>query len=195
MGVAPRGGRQDRLERMVRATLTAPGKSLARLSRSKGTWWDSISFALWCFLYLPAVVGGAGALVLLLRGLLTADLPRPADILFGTGMAAILAPLAVNARVLMLSGAEHLVLKILGGAREPYDTSLRAHCFCSGPALFLPLPIVGLLLGEAWQAGLRIATYQRVHQTSKAKAAIAVLLPMGLVLAGYTAVFVLPSVL
>ena len=72
----------------------------------------------------------------------------------------------------------HVVLVLLGGARNGFATSLRVLCYARTSALAQVIPIVGGLVAVVWELAMQIAGLAEAHRAEGWKAALAVLLPI-----------------
>ncbi|HVA47553.1 MAG TPA: YIP1 family protein [Pirellulales bacterium] len=95
------------------------------------------------------------------------------------GAVAVIAVLAAAVAVpFILSGIFHLCLTLLGGARHPYETTLRVVCYAFGSAALLEvIPFCGPYLGALLAAILSGIGLAYAHETTGQKAALAVLIP------------------
>lgn len=76
------------------------------------------------------------------------------------------------------AGLFHLVLSLLGAARQPFEATLRVVAYGYGAtALFGIIPFCGSLIGALYGIYLYIVGLADAHQTDTGKAAIAVLTP------------------
>ncbi len=76
----------------------------------------------------------------------------------------------------------HVGLWIFGGARRGAGTTLRVLCYAYGPRIFGIIPIFGGLVGTIWMFVLAIVGLSKAHRTDGWRAAIAVLLPIAVVI-------------
>jgi hypothetical protein len=90
----------------------------------------------------------------------------------------LLAPLWLLLSLFVGAGVVHVMLLILGGAHEGMGTTVRVMCFAYGPALFAVVPVLGTAVGGVWSVVLTILGLQSAHRTTGARAAIAVLIPL-----------------
>jgi hypothetical protein len=73
----------------------------------------------------------------------------------------------------------HLVLSLLGAARQPFEATLRVVAYTAGStALIGIIPVCGGLIGAVYAIFLYIIGLADVHQCDMGKAAIAVLAPV-----------------
>lgn len=76
------------------------------------------------------------------------------------------------------AGIFHIVLSLLGGAKQPFEATYRVVAYVGGTtALFNLIPICGGLIGGIYGLYLYIIGLANVHETDTTKAAIAVLTP------------------
>jgi len=94
---------------------------------------------------------------------------------------AILAPVGILIAVFVVSGILHVMLWILGGAKEGFEATLRTYCYAAGStSLFQWIPFCGGLVGLVWCLVLQVYGLSRAHEIPAGKAALAVLLPIAL---------------
>lgn len=93
--------------------------------------------------------------------------------------AALLAvPLFAFVSLFVTSGILHLMLLLLDGARQPFETTVRVVAYGGGSTLLLGvIPFCGGLIGAVWQIVAEIVGLSEAHEISLGKAALAVLLP------------------
>jgi hypothetical protein len=105
----------------------------------------------------------------------------------------ILIPLFIAIGTFIGSGIFHLCLMIVGGAKQPFETTFRVVCFASGSANpLLVIPICGGLIGGIWKIVLYCIGFARAHETDTGRAVLAVVLPVVVCCGG---VFVLAMML
>ena len=91
----------------------------------------------------------------------------------------ILVPLFVTIATFIGSGIFHLCLMIVGGAKQPFETTFRVVCFAGGSANpLLVIPICGGLIGGIWKIVLYCIGFARAHETDTGRAVLAVVLPL-----------------
>jgi hypothetical protein len=80
---------------------------------------------------------------------------------------------------MFVSGAiTHVCLMLLGGANQPYETTLRVMSYSSGSASVLQLiPLCGGMISGIYTIVLNCIGLARAHQTDTWRAVLAVLLP------------------
>ena len=73
----------------------------------------------------------------------------------------------------------HVCLMIVGGAKQPFETTFRVVCFSMGSVdPLLIIPFCGGLIVGIWRIVLNIIGLARAHDTDTGRAAIAVFLPV-----------------
>lgn len=95
----------------------------------------------------------------------------------------LLAPVYLLVGVGLTSAVCHAILVIVRGAAHGFRTTVAVFCFAYAPALFAVIPGIGALMGGVWILVLAIIGLREAHETSGAKAAVAVLVPAFLALA------------
>src|SRR5438105_1123807 len=91
----------------------------------------------------------------------------------------ILVPLVVAISAFISSAILHLCLMIVGGAKQPFETTFRVVCFAGGSANpLLVIPICGGLIGGIWKIVLSCIGLARAHETDTGRAVLAVALPL-----------------
>ena len=77
------------------------------------------------------------------------------------------------------AGIFHLMLLIVGGARQSFETTARVVAYTSGAtAIFQMVPFCGGLIGLVWGIIILILGLAYAHETSTGRAVAAVLLPL-----------------
>lgn len=94
-----------------------------------------------------------------------------------------LTPVFLLGMLFVAAGVSHLLLSMFGGARHGFGTSVRVFCYAYSPAIFSAVPVLGSVVGSVWMVVLLIIGLREAHETDGWKAAAAVLLPVGLLLA------------
>jgi len=96
-------------------------------------------------------------------------------------------PLFVTVVVVVNSVLIHFSLVLLGGARQPFQTTYRVVCYSFGASSALQfIPVLGLFLAPVWNLILMINGIAKMHDISTGKATFA-LMPIAL----YTGYFLL----
>ena len=88
-------------------------------------------------------------------------------------------PIATVVGMFVSSAIYHVMLLMLGGARRPYETTLRVSAYTQGSVSVLSLiPLCGSLVGAVYAIVASIIGLAKTHEISTGKAAAAVLLPV-----------------
>ena len=91
----------------------------------------------------------------------------------------ILTPLFVVIGMFIASAILHVCLMIVGGAKQPFETTFRVVCFAEGSVSpLLVIPFCGGLIVGIWKVILYCIGLARAHETDTGRAVIAVLLPL-----------------
>src|SRR6478672_2684109 len=91
----------------------------------------------------------------------------------------ILVPLFVAVGAFISAAIFHLCLMIVGGAKQPFETTFRVICFASGSVIpLMVIPLCGGLIAGVWDIVLRCIGLARAHETETGRAVLAVLLPV-----------------
>ncbi|MFQ5766775.1 MAG: YIP1 family protein [Acidobacteriota bacterium] len=82
--------------------------------------------------------------------------------------------------LLIGAGITHLSLLLFGGARRPFETTLRVIAYTAGSlAIFFLLPVCGFFILLIWATVVIILGLARAHESPVGPAVAAVLLPVG----------------
>jgi hypothetical protein len=87
-------------------------------------------------------------------------------------------PLYLLLSLFLAAGVTHLLVLTLVPAHHRFGSTLRVFCFAYSPVLFGVVPYAGPVLAFVWMIVLSIVGLRVTHQTSTARAAAAVLLPL-----------------
>jgi hypothetical protein len=93
----------------------------------------------------------------------------------------IFAPIFVIVGVFLVSAIVHLVLLLLGGARQGFEATFRVACYGEAAAVLNIIPLCGNLISGVYYLVLVIIGLAAAHGIGKGTAAAAVLLPLVLV--------------
>jgi hypothetical protein len=95
--------------------------------------------------------------------------------------ALLLAPLFIVIGVFIWSAILHVVLWIVGGAKEGFEATARVVSYSAGSTYpFQLIPVCGGFVGGIWSLVLQIIGLSKAHDISPGRAALAVLLPLAL---------------
>lgn len=109
--------------------------------------------------------------------------PRIGDQMQAAGIgivaALIMVPVVSILSLFIGSAIIHLVLSLVGGAREGYETTFRVLAYTNGSTGPLSIiPFCGGFIGAVWGIVVSIIGLAKAHETSTGKAAAAVLIPI-----------------
>ncbi|MBI4409551.1 MAG: YIP1 family protein [Gemmatimonadetes bacterium] len=93
----------------------------------------------------------------------------------------LLSPLFLLVVLAFVTLTGHALLALLGGAHHGLNATARVFAFAYGPQLFAIVPLLGNLVGAVWMVVIAIIGLARAHRTDGWRAALAVLLPIGIV--------------
>jgi len=105
-------------------------------------------------------------------------LSAPLMIVFFLVLAAFVMPVATTVGLFIQAGLYHLGLRILGSAKRDFSQTFRTVCYSFGPQVFQVVPIFGGLIAGFWVIVLNIIGLKVVHDTTYARSAITVFLPL-----------------
>ena len=95
--------------------------------------------------------------------------------------AILFAPVFILIAAFIWCAIVHVILWIIGGAREGFEATLRVYSYSAGStSLFQLVPVCGSLVGLIWSLVLQVTGLSRAHGISTGKATVAVLLPLAL---------------
>jgi hypothetical protein len=90
----------------------------------------------------------------------------------------VVGPVALAIGLMLASAINHLVLKLVGGAKHEFEATFRVVAFSKATSLVSLVPVCGPVGAVVWSAIVSIIGLQTVHETTLGKAAAAVLLPV-----------------
>ncbi len=168
------------LSRTVGAVLMRPAETFAQMKREGG-----LTNPLLYFVILSCATYAASVCYQLISfsaesGKLPEQLQHmPKNMLSFTLLGTILLSPALYVVIAFLgSGLTHLSLKLLGGAKYPFETTFRVICYAQASAsVFNLLPLCGGLMAIIWGAYTIIIGLMKAQEISGWKAALAFLLP------------------
>ena len=139
---------------------------------------------------LYAIIGGSFGLVfyfiyqLAFQSLgMFANRPNPLAHLVGAGIGGVIliifVPVLVAIGAFINAAILHVCLMIVGGAKQPFETTFRVICFASGSVFpLMVVPLCGGVIAGIWDIILRCIGLARAHETETGRAVLAVLLPV-----------------
>ncbi len=176
-------GAVARLIATVKLLATAPGEAFARMPTVGGIG-QPLLFAIivaWIGIAISAAWG------LLFGGMSLPFLDRDELGMFGAMMGmstamtlgiVILAPIITAIVVFVQAGILHLMLMLVGGANKGFEATARVCSYSQAAQLAQAIPFCGGLLSMVWSLVLLIVGLATAHETTRGKAATAVILPV-----------------
>jgi hypothetical protein len=86
-------------------------------------------------------------------------------------------PLSTTIRLVVLAGASHLLLRLFGAARLPFEATFRAYCYAQTGKLLLAVPIMGPFADSIYAVFLLLGGLRVAHRTNFATGLLA-MMPM-----------------
>ncbi|HXA10316.1 MAG TPA: YIP1 family protein [Chthoniobacterales bacterium] len=136
-----------------------------------------------------AVIGGSAGLIVYFLfsiffgsfGIMSHRNPLAGIMGFGIGgiFFVIFVPVLLAIGLFIGGAILHLCLTLVGGARRSFETTFRVLCFAAGSTYpLMIIPLCGGLISGIWCIVLQCIGLARAHDTTTAKAALAVFLPL-----------------
>ncbi len=161
----------------ITGVLFSPGATFSQMKR-EGGWGEPLGFA--------ALVGSIGVWMAQLWDMVTNSVlaamtgmnveqvaaSNATEIWF-----ALFAPLLVCAATFFGAAIVHVLLIMLGGAEQPYETTFRVMCYTWSAGLFNIIPICGIFMAAIWRLVVQIIGIREAQEVPTGKAAAAVLIP------------------
>lgn len=94
-----------------------------------------------------------------------------------------LTPGALLVALFVSAAASHMILSLFDGVRHGFGTTIRVFAYAYSPGLFGVVPWLGGLVGSIWMVVLLVIGLREAQEVDGWKAAVAVLLPLALLLA------------
>ena len=91
-------------------------------------------------------------------------------------------PLVLLATLFVAAGVTHLLLMMIGGAGGRFGVTARVFAYAYAPQILGVIPAIGSFVGFVWMVVVGIAGISEAHRTTRWTAAVAILIPLGLVL-------------
>ena len=92
--------------------------------------------------------------------------------------------------VFLVSGIEHLTLRMLGAEPKSFSVTVRAYALGMSAYLLGVIPFCSFYVFPVWAIVLRIIALMHLHKTTAGKASAAVLLPVLLLCGGFIGLYV-----
>ncbi|MFV0337754.1 MAG: YIP1 family protein [Chthoniobacterales bacterium] len=170
----------------VKSVLNAPGKTFEQMPKTGGLWNPFIFFF---------VVGGVSTFVALffqsaLYAVNPAELYEIAGVEFPIWYifagffvyAIIIIPIALGIGIFFSAAITHLFLMLVGGAKQPFETTFRTLCYSYGaPSVLYMVPMCGNLIGVVWGIVASVIGLSKTHEISGWQAFLAIALPYFLI--------------
>ncbi len=96
----------------------------------------------------------------------------------GGVMGLIFVPVAVIIGIFVMAGLYHLILMMMGGAKNGFESTFNVVAYSSAVNIFSVVPFCGGTIGGIYNIILNIIGLAKVHETSTGKSAFAVLAPI-----------------
>jgi hypothetical protein len=97
----------------------------------------------------------------------------------GSLLLIVLVPIWVVIVAFVSSAILHLCLMLVGGARQPFETTFRVVCFSMGSTdPLVIIPFCGGLIAGVWRIVANCIGLARAHETDTGRAVLAVFLPL-----------------
>jgi hypothetical protein len=98
---------------------------------------------------------------------------------FGLVVCIILVPLFVALILFIGAAILHVCLMIVGGAKQPFETTFRVLCFALGSTYpLIIVPFCGGVIAGIWGVVLQCIGLAKAHETDVGRAVLAVFLPL-----------------
>jgi len=162
----------QRLSQTVVAGVKTP-EALFRSLRLSGGFWQPLFF--YALVMAPALLVGT-------------VLEQPFGFITGAGggewvlgfvAMVLLLPIGIPVGLFVSSGITHLMLMIFGWANRPFEATFRINAYGYGAVAWtFAIPFCGSFIGWIWGVVLEVLGVSVVHGISTGKAAVAVLLPL-----------------
>ncbi|MDP3156998.1 MAG: YIP1 family protein [Archangium sp.] len=92
--------------------------------------------------------------------------------------------------VFLVSGIEHLALRMLGAEPKSFTVTVRAYALGMSAYLLGVIPFCSFYVFPVWAIVLRIIAVMHLHKTTAGKASAAVLLPVLVLCGGFIGLYV-----
>ncbi len=96
----------------------------------------------------------------------------------GLALQLVIAPVLIVVGLFIAAGIYHLVLMLLGQARQSFEATLRVVCYGQAASIVMILPLCGGLVAALWRVVISILGLAQAHRIGHGSAAIAVLAPI-----------------
>ena len=103
-------------------------------------------------------------------------------------VATMLCPVAATVMICVTSLIVHLLLNVVGGAKNGFEATFRAVSYSQAAQFWALIPYVGGLIASFWLVVVQLIGIREIHEISYARVFIAFFIPVALVIAVLTAV-------
>jgi hypothetical protein len=143
----------------------------------------SLGPAILYYLSIGIAVAGAQLFWAMIRGPDTAD-----DAIVTVGpwdplVDFLMSPLYLMLSLFVAAGVVHVLLRLMGGAGGDYRRTLRVFAFAYSPQILGVIPVAGVVVGFVWMVIVAIVGVREAHDTTTARSAVAILIPLLIALA------------
>lgn len=97
---------------------------------------------------------------------------------FMAGLYFVLTPIGILMQVFFGALIAHLCLKLVGGASQPLEATMRTMAYAQSAQIFNFVPLLGALVAWGWAMVLQIVGIKEMHETDYARAVAAVFMPL-----------------
>ena len=172
--------------------LTKPNEAFGIMKRHGGLG-DPVLFML--------IMGSAGAVISFFFSMIMQGIGFGAGgntglgALLGAGVGSVfvllMTPIMVVLFLFLGAGIAHVCLMIVGGANQPFETTLRVLSYGSGSAnVFQLVPFCGGMIAAIYSIVVNCIGLARAHETDTWRALVAILLPVVVCCGGFAFLFV-----
>ena len=162
----------------IREVVFSPAAAF-RVMQREGGWAEPLSFAV---LIGSVALWVAQAWDMLTRTMLMRIAGTGAQEVAAANLAevwfALFAPVLVVAATFFGAAIVHVLLLMLGGAPQPYETTFRVVCYSWSVGVFNVIPICGVFVGSVWRIVVQIIGLREAQEVPTGRAAAAVLIPV-----------------
>ena len=123
-------------------------------------------------LFWSSILDTSGFESLLLHAMNVKEVQKPNGLI-----SFLFSPLVLVLALYFSAAITHLMLWILRGARNGFETTTRVIAFSYSPMVFSAVPVIGGAVGAIWLIVLTTIGLREAHQTTTGKGIAAILLP------------------
>lgn len=93
----------------------------------------------------------------------------------------IISPLFVVISMILMSGVLHLMLRIVGGAKNGFEATFRVISYSQATQVLGLIPFIGGIIGFLWILIVQFIGLREIHETSYLRVIVAYLIPPALI--------------